>query len=616
MAMVPRMRAVSAVAHETEADMRRRRCYRYRYRYEDALAGDGVIVYSYDLPGPGIPGGLLRLGYGVGRLGDAMRRIRDARQGLREDESIPLGDKIGIAVDVFVGTTHVVVGACDFVVGACDFTQYARGALARFRGKSSSRGKRSDPCLRKRICEKRKYDVQFEDLPEEAQCIIFSKLELKEAVRSSVLSSKWTNMWIIGSKLRFDCTKLCGKFSSENYRTRALNFVEKVNRVLRLQHGKVVETLEIKVEFYMILAFHLDRWVRFAATSRTKNLSLDLVPKSYGTYSDWYVFPSEVLDGEFTSRLQQIQLSFVSFKLPSQFSGFPKLKRLDLNLLRVTRMDLQDMLSGCSKLEWLSIVNCDLEDELIVDRPLSHLQYLRIACCKMTKIELHATKLKTFIYHAAQLPDFPTITIQAQELKDADIAVTDSTTFEHALTALPKMFARVQNLSLRAYLREKPAAFLENSSKFSQLKHLVLYHSDKESDNILYLASFLRAAPLLEELEIHFNIKGGSSADTWHLRNLPKCPYKHLRSICITGFKGDHAQAELLVHAVENAPALEVVTIDPANKLSIYSSQVDERLGASIARRCLEGKILPKTKLHIVEINRDEWVVIPPALNF
>ena len=43
------------------------------------------------------------------------------------------------------------------------------------------------------------------------------------------------------------------------------------------------------------------------------------------------------------------------------------------------------------------------------------------------------------------------------------------------------------------------------SSNFSQLKHLklLLLHSPEDLDSILSLASFLRAAPLIEELEIH-----------------------------------------------------------------------------------------------------------------
>ncbi|RLM55814.1 hypothetical protein C2845_PM10G05680 [Panicum miliaceum] len=406
---------------------------------------------------------------------------------------------------------------------------------------------------------KGKLDVQFEDLPEDVPCIIFSKLELKEVVKSSILSSKWRNTWTICSKLRFDASKMYKHLTWRYYITK---FIDHVNRVLKLQHGKVVETLEIKVDFGSILAVHLDNWVSFAAASCTKNLALELVPRYYWNRIDRYVFPFELLDGEATSRLQQIQLSFVSFKLPYQFSGFPKLKRLDLYSLRVTRTDLQDLLSSCSKLEWLSIAKCDLEDEVIVDRPLSHLLYLRVARCKMTKIELDAANLRTFIYNGTQLP---APTIQAQELKDADLVVTNFTTFEHALTVLPKMFAR-------------SSALLGKSSKFSQLKHLklLLCHTPEDLDNILSLASFLRAAPLIEELEIHFSISGGGNADIGRLRNLPKCPYKHMRSICITGFNGIQGQAELLVHAVKNATALEVLTIDTGNKNAKRQETVGE----------------------------------------
>ena len=44
--MLARLRAVSAAAHGTDANLR-------RLRYEDTA--DCVIVYGYDLPGPGGP---------------------------------------------------------------------------------------------------------------------------------------------------------------------------------------------------------------------------------------------------------------------------------------------------------------------------------------------------------------------------------------------------------------------------------------------------------------------------------------------------------------------------------------------------------------------------------
>lgn len=46
---------------------------------------------------------------------------------------------------------------------------------------------------------------------------------------------------------------------------------------------------------------------------------------------------------------------------------------------------------------------------------------------------------------------------------------------------------------------------LENASKFSQLKYLMLELTMhyKGTGNILYLASYLRAAPVVEKLEVH-----------------------------------------------------------------------------------------------------------------
>lgn len=255
-------------------------------------------------------------------------------------------------------------------------------------------------------------------------------------------------MWIICPILRFDGSTVCGKYVLETQQY-TQKFIDNVNAVLKQQQGQVVETLEIKIEFYSMLVDHINNWVRFAASSSTKNIALDLAPRQLRGRNARYIFPFDLLDGETISRLQHIQLSFVSLKLPSQFSGFPNLKKLDRHLLHVTIKDLEDMPSGCSNLEWLSIVRCNLNDELKVDRPLSRLLYLHVAHCETTKIKINATKLKTFVYKGVQLPVDPS---QAQELEVADIAFDGKIAFEYALTVLPKVLPSVQNLTLHAHL--------------------------------------------------------------------------------------------------------------------------------------------------------------------
>jgi hypothetical protein len=108
-------------------------------------------------------------------------------------------------------------------------------------------------------------------------------------------------------------------------------------------------------------------------------------------------------------------------------------------------MDLDKMLSGCANLEWLSFIRCHVNDELKVKQPLSRLLYLRIAYCIITKVELCAENLKTFVYYGAQLP----IELgQVKQLETAELRLY-GITFEYVLTELPDVLLGVQNFTLR-----------------------------------------------------------------------------------------------------------------------------------------------------------------------
>jgi len=232
------------------------------------------------------------------------------------------------------------------------------------------------------------------------------------------------------------------------------------------------------------------------------------------------------------------------------------LRKLDLDLFDASEMDLNEMLSGCSNLEWLSFNRCDVNDELKVKQPLSRLLYLCIAHCNIRKVVLCAENLKTFVYYGGRLPiDLG----QVKQLETAELRLY-CITFEYVLTELPDVLRGVQNLTLRtSYLPLEKPLLLENIGSFPQLRFLrltflVRYH---DSDNILSLASFLRAAPLIEELEMHFDAHfAGMGCGIF--RSLPPCPYNYLRKVHFTGFNGIKGQREFLLHIVENAPALKV----------------------------------------------------------
>ena len=61
-------------------------------------------------------------------------------------------------------------------------------------------------------------------------------------------------------------------------------------------------------------------------------------------------------------------------------------------------------------------------------------------------------------------------------------------------------------------------------------------------------------------------------------RSLPPCPYNYLRKVHFTGFNGIKGQREFLLHIVENAPALKVLTIDPKKKLGLCNCKPSDFL--------------------------------------
>ncbi|RCV30758.1 hypothetical protein SETIT_6G120900v2 [Setaria italica] len=420
---------------------------------------------------------------------------------------------------------------------------------------------RTDNACGEAICEIGRPNVRLEDLPLDVLYKIVSKLPPKEFARTSVLSSSWRCMWSECPRLTFDAVVMC-KCKRVDLHQHTERFIHEVNAVLHKYHGRVVETLEIRIDYVDSLVHHLNNWIDFAVSSRTKNITLDLKPKRFWEFNDPYVFPFKLFENGIISCLQHIQLSFVSLKPPSQFSGFPNLRKLHIQVLYASKKDLEHVLSHCCKLEWLHIDRCDLNAELTVDTPLSHLLYLYVEHCKLTKIKFHAVNLAAFKYEG----DFiPVDLSHSSKLQNAYIKLSEAV-LQHALLSLLKGLPYVQNLTLRIFWQHlEKQWFLDNPLKFSCLRHLQLFMSiySEHVDKVLYSVSFLRATPFIENLEVHFTGYSLWLADVGpHRQDFGQCKYNYLKSMCITGFKGARGQVEFLLHVVENAPALEVLSVD------------------------------------------------------
>ncbi|TVU06691.1 hypothetical protein EJB05_49915, partial [Eragrostis curvula] len=162
------------------------------------------------------------------------------------------------------------------------------------------------------------------------------------------------------------------------------------------------------------------------------------------------------------------------------------------------------MLSHCCNIEWLRIDRCHLDDELIMDSFMSHLLYLHVECCKLTKIKFLAVNLVTFLYEGAFIPiDLG----HSSKLENAYIRFHEAV-FQHSVTSFLRGLPYVQNLTLRiAWPHLEKQWLWDNPLKFSQLRHLQLFFSSylKDVERVLYLVSLLKATPFIEKLETHFS---------------------------------------------------------------------------------------------------------------
>uniref|UniRef100_A0A453JKH1 F-box domain-containing protein n=3 Tax=Aegilops tauschii TaxID=37682 RepID=A0A453JKH1_AEGTS len=414
--------------------------------------------------------------------------------------------------------------------------------------------------------------VRLQDLPEDVLCTILSKLPAKEAVRASVLSSDWRCAWTACPRLSFGADDVSKNVKGKPQRTKM--FIDRVNAGLRKHNGRAVAQIEIKYIFESKLVDHLNNWIRFAMSAHTKNLAFDLAPpNNFPEYGDHYRFPSEQFtDNKSVSCLACLQLSFVRFEPPpTGFIGFPHLRKLHLHVVKTTRQDLESVLCSCVNLEWLSLLRCHLKDEMkVVRRPLCQLRYLKVVHCDITKIEFDAAKLSTFVYDGPYMP----ITLHhAAKLENAKFWFRRAV-FQRCIASLLNGLPDVQKLTLQLGMQRLESRWTLNSPRvFSHLRHaqiLLIIHRE-DSDKILYLVSFLRVAPFIERLEVHFHglYTLWFATDGPLRQEIPPCEdkYVNLKDMRITGFKGARGQAEFLMYVVENAPAIEAVTVDTAQRL-------------------------------------------------
>ncbi|XP_027120617.2 F-box/LRR-repeat protein At3g26922-like [Coffea arabica] len=453
----------------------------------------------------------------------------------------------------------------------------------------------------------------IDQLPEEILGNILSRMAMKEATRTSILSRRWRNLWkVYGSHLDFDASETM-RLMFDGVKERhieAPKYRDWVNQVLDSHEGSSLERLRIAFDLggSYIYATAVDKWIDFAIVKRVQRLEVDLTAAAgcYTCSDSVYTFPSWLLD------------------LPSDFPSFDRLTVLCLKSVSITEEDLAYFLSTCPFLEQLTVENSSSLQNFRVSGQSLKLKHLEIGYCqKLQNVEVSAASLVSFKYAG------PRINICLIEVPELALVSFSNQYCEKFIINSPSSLylSRLEKLELdlRFTGSARCVGFPSNFPKFSNLKHLELKFVAVADESALFFSSIIGASPGLITLTLKYDIDWATRHQTLSnpevFRNqgmLDVCEkeweeqarrYSHkcLNVIEFVGWAGIKTDVQLANYLLETAISLEKIIVDcriPRYTRTSWNEELcpmpGNREAALLSAKELQRKLPPRAQLIIV----------------
>ncbi|KAM0879975.1 hypothetical protein ACQ4PT_033856 [Festuca glaucescens] len=313
-------------------------------------------------------------------------------------------------------------------------------------------------------------------LPEGLKCNILSRLNVQEAVRTSILSSTWRNAWTTMPEILLcDCTFAQSKF------------ITLVDMVLSLHKGPLFTfTISGKERYHDVF----DRWMLRLSMNLPSYVTIEL------TTGPKYKIPSSL----FSIGLEHLYLKNCIISLPRVFQGFDSLTVLDLDVFSTTDKDINNLVSCCPMLSMLRL--CSFEGTKCLNIQAPELEYLEVNGM------------------------FEDIHLDAPNLKEADVTLLKAESYQSVAVDRGKSYMKqaldnlryIKTLSLNGYVltsfpwNEKfgpvstwdqdQASIEELTLQMDHLVTVIVTDFLGLGYEVSFIGKLLSWAPVLEEVKI------------------------------------------------------------------------------------------------------------------
>ncbi|XP_048568816.1 F-box/FBD/LRR-repeat protein At1g13570-like [Triticum urartu] len=368
---------------------------------------------------------------------------------------------------------------------------------------------------------------RLSSLPPKIKGNILSRLNVREAVRTSTLSSTWRDAWTNMPKI---------SLRDRNFtRTR---FVTLVDMVLALHKG-TIEEFDISGE----KSYHDEfaRWMLMLSrrSPRSVTIKLNLGPR--------YKISSRVFS---IGDLKFLQLENCIISLPRAFQGFKSLTYLSLNNFSSTGRDIQNLISFCPVLTDLILTTFEGINQLNIHAP--KLEYLSVYG-DFEDINLEAPNLKVAILYLDH---------QAKAYQSVPIAHDKENHIKKSLGSLSEIKILGITGSFMKYL-SKGRMLTKLPAVFTRLENIYLNICFWDRRQVFAAYSLFQNAPNLKKLAVW-----SYPSSTWDqcqariLEHTLQMQMDHLVTASVGCFRGLDNEVDFVAKLLSWAPALEEVKIE------------------------------------------------------
>ncbi|KAJ1691738.1 hypothetical protein LUZ63_015893 [Rhynchospora breviuscula] len=408
------------------------------------------------------------------------------------------------------------------------------------------------------------------NLPDCLLSSILSVLPIRDAIRTSVLSSRWRDLWKL-NPLHFDDSSIAFDHIASPlspFQTQVKTF-EALNSIASVHPGPIHN---FRISRLREPAFHceIDTLMQTLTRKGIRDLSL-----SFGHRDQLrYRLPSSFL------QCQTLRKALLSdcFFLPSPVvnSCFPNLRDLTLEFVFLWDHLLQCLLESCKQLEVLQLINC------------SGLQYVRLNCAKLQKFTIHERNHGGYVneeVHAKEVviedaPELRSLRFGESTVNHTRISVKHVHKLEVLGFFSMNASMRIGNTFFKSYNQREMS--VNRSMDLPTVKKLAILVIGPF--NCSLFSDVLRCFPCLETLYIKGSIGQDQHIGFWEQQAPFGFCEHHLKSVTMIQFCGRGAEVEFVKFFVEHGQVLQRITLICEDELTA------DRVTTLRCELCLENR--------------------------